>query len=100
MPRIPAHPPAQIKPAGLSRLQQLAASVASTRTKEEAKPLVAELRRESRHLRALVPPMVACLLARVSRDAEAASGSVIDKSRRLADMQETWELLMRLIGGL
>ncbi len=44
--------------------------------------------------------MVASLLARVSRDAEAASGSVIDKSRRLADMQDTWELLIRLLGGL
>lgn len=84
----------------MGRLASLLASVAAAHTKHEAKPLVAALRKESRQLRGLVPPLAASLLARVSRDAEAASGSVIDKSRRLAEMQESWEMLIRLLGGL
>lgn len=84
----------------MDRLQQLLQSVSQARSKQEAKPLVAELRIESRKLRQLAPPLVASLLARVSRDAEAASGTVLEKSRRVAEMHESWELLIRMLGGL
>jgi hypothetical protein len=84
----------------LDHLHQLLQSVSQACSKQEAKPLVVQLRIESRKLRQMATPLVASLLARVSRDAEAASGTVLEKSRRLAEMQESWELLIRMLGGL
>jgi hypothetical protein len=51
-------------------------------------------------LRGLAPPLVASALARLSRNAEAASGAVIEKSRRMSEMQESWELLIQLLTRL
>lgn len=86
--------------ASVTRLRQLVDAVASARTKHEARPGVTQLRAETRQLRRLLPPMAASALARVTRDAEAASGTVFDKGLRLAELQESWELLVRLLGGL
>jgi hypothetical protein len=84
----------------IERLQQLLQSVSLAPSKQEARPLVAQLRSESRQLRRLVPPLVASVLARAARDAEAASGTVLEKSRRLAELQDTWELFIRMMSGL
>ncbi|MBL8302700.1 MAG: hypothetical protein JNM26_08010 [Ideonella sp.] len=86
--------------ASVNRLRQLVDTVASARTKHEARPGVMQLRAETRQLKRVLPPLAASVLARVTREAEAASGTVFDKGHRLAELQESWELLVRLLGGL
>ena len=101
-PLPPVHPmkPRPALATSVIRLRELVDTVAAARTKHEARPGVAELRAETRQLRRLLPPMAASVLARVTREAEAASGTVFDKGLRLAELQESWELLVRLLAGL
>jgi hypothetical protein len=100
----PAEPTPPKVPAGLrerlERVQGLAAHLVATRSKRDARPLARALREEVRVTRVLLPPIAGRLLARVARDAEAASGSVVEKTRRLGEWQDSWEQLLRLLGGL
>lgn len=92
----PAPPPALER---LGRVNELARALVATRSKRDAYPLARALREEVRLTRVLLPPIAASLLARVARDAEAASGSVVEKTRRLAEWHDSWEQLLRLLAG-
>lgn len=98
-PDIPERP-APLPEQDLQRLHDLMEQLAAAPNKREARPLAKAVRQEVRALRALLPPLTASALARTARDAEAASGTLIDKSWRLAELQESWELLLRLMAGV
>ncbi len=83
----------------LGRVDALARALVAARSKRDAYPLARALREEVRLTRVLLPPIAASLLARVARDAEAASGSVVEKTRRLAEWHDSWEQLLRLLTG-
>lgn len=93
----PPAPPAALE--RLGRVNELARALVATRNKRDAYPLARALREEVRLTRVLLPPIAASLLARVARDAEAASGSVVEKTRRLAEWHDSWEQLLRLLTG-
>lgn len=84
----------------LGRLREQIEAVSQAASKAAAKDGVKRLHGEVRSWRRHLPPLAAAMLARVERDAQAASGAVLDKSRRLAELQDSWEQLLRLLGGL
>lgn len=87
-------------PRQLTRFRALLQSVAEAPNRQQAHSLIQSLRHETHRLRGLAPPLVASALARLSRNAEAASGAVIEKSRRMSEMDASWELLMQLLTRL
>lgn len=86
----------QLDPA-LAELGAFACAVACASSQELARESVLQMRAHAASLRRRVSPLSARAMARVVRNAERASGQVLDKKAKLRDLQSSWDDLLHCL---